>query len=84
MVVTHHAYNLTVRNGVKDGVCSIEHAYKEVAASHPIDEDSAEHLAGVPKKKRLFSQERATTKKISLNADDTGATFTIGARMPPK
>ena len=78
------ARTLTVHGDVKDAVCSLEHAYKEATASHPIDEDSAEHLAEIPKKKQLFSQDRAATKKISLNSDGTGATLTIGAGMPPK
>ena len=94
MAATHHAYNLvkmpgstgtlTVHGAVKDAVYSLEHAYKEAAVSHPINDDSADHLAGPPKKKQLFSQERAATKKVFLNADGTGATLTIGAGMPPK
>ena len=65
-------------------MCSLEHAYKEAVASHPIDEVSTDHLAGPPKKKQLFSHEKAATKKIFLNADGTGATLTIGVGLPPK
>ena len=94
MAATHHAYNLvkmpgstgtlTVHGDVKDAVCSLEHAYKEAAASHPVDDDSVDHLATPPKKKQLFSQENAATKKIFINTDRTGATLTIGAGLPPK
>ena len=78
------AGTLTVHGDIRDVVCSLEHAYKEAAASHPVDNDSIDHLAAPPKKKWQFSQERAATKKIYINADDTGATLTIGAGLPPK
>ena len=42
---------LTIHGDIKDGVSSIEHTYKEAAASQPVDEDDVEHLAKVPKKK---------------------------------
>ena len=94
MAVTHHAYNLvkmprnagtlTFHGGVTDTVCSLKHAYKEAAASHPVDDDSVDHLAAPPKKKQLFSQEREARKKIFINTDGTGATLTIGAGFPPK
>ena len=94
MAATHHAYNLfkmpgssgalTVHGDVRGAVCSLEHAYKEATASCPVDNDSLDHLAAPPKKKQLFSQERAATKKISINKDGTGATLTIGAGLPPK
>ena len=41
---------------------------------HPTSDDDIDHLVELIKKKQLFSQERAATKKISLNADGTGAT----------
>ena len=94
MAPTHHAYNLvkmsgssgtlTIHGDIGDAVYSLEHTYKEAAASHPVDNDSIDHLAAPPKKKQLFSQERAATKKIFVNADGTGATLTIGAGLPPK
>ena len=94
MAAIHHAYNLvkmprssgtlTVRGDIRDAVCSLEHAYKEAVASHPVDNDSIDHLATPPKKKQQFSQERAATKKIYINADGTGANLTIGAGLPPK
>ena len=75
---------LTVHGDVKDAVCSLEHAYKEAATSHPVGSDDVDHLATPPKKKRQFSQERAATKKIYINADGTRATLTISAGLPPK
>jgi hypothetical protein len=36
------------------------------------------------KKKQLFSQEQATTKKVSLDASGSGATVIIGRSLPPK
>ena len=62
MAATHHAYNLvkmpgssgtlTVHGDIRDAVCSLEHTYKEAAASHPVDNDSIDHLAALPKKKQ--------------------------------
>ena len=75
---------LTVHGDVKDAMCSLERAYKAAAASHPVDSDDIDHPAAPPKKKQMFSQERAETKKISINADGTGATLTIGAGLAPK
>ena len=94
MADVHHAYNLvkmpgstgtlTIHGDIRDAVCSLEHAYKKAAASHSAEDDSVDHLAAPPKKKQLFSQERAAMKKIFVNADGMGATLTIGAGLPPK
>jgi len=94
MAVTHHAYNtvklpgcsgtITIRGDEKDAARSIEHAYKTAAAAYPADEDAVEHIAGPARKKQLFSQERATAKKVSLDASGSGATATIGAGLSPK
>ena len=94
MAAVHHAYNLvkmsgstgtlTVHGDIRDAVCSLEHAYMEAAVSHSAEDDSIDHLAASPKKKQLFSQERAAKKKIFIDADSTGATLTIGAGFPPK
>ena len=56
--VTRHAYNMvkmpgrdgviTVWGEVEDAVRSVEHAFKELAASHPADEDDDGHLVEVP------------------------------------
>ena len=73
MAITHHAYNLvkmpgsagtlTVHGDIKDAVRSIEHAYKEAAASQPVDKNDVEQLAEVSKTKQLFSQERAAKRR---------------------
>jgi hypothetical protein len=94
MAVTHHAYNLvklpgrngtiTVHGDEKAMVCSLEYTYREAAAAYPADEDAAEPHAEPTKKKQLFSQERATTKKVSLDASGLGATAIISGHLPPK
>ena len=94
MAVTHHAYNLvkspgtggtiTIRGMVKDAVCAAQTAYKAAAAASPAEEDE-EPLARPPaKKKQQFSQEKAATKQVSLEANGSGASVTIGANLPPK
>ena len=72
MAVTHQAYNMVklsrrdgiiaIRGEVEDVMRSVERAYKEVAVSHPADEDDDGHLAEVPKKKLMFSPEAEATK----------------------
>ena len=67
---------------------SMEHTYKAATALHPADEDM-EPLQRPAKKKQLFQQEHASTTKVSLGVDDTGAggsgaSVTIGAGLPPK
>ena len=94
MMVTHHAYNIvklpgsggtvTIRGQIKDAVCSVEHAYKTAAVAFPADEDAEEPLARPAKKKQLFSQERAATKKVPLEANGSRACVTIGSSLPPK
>ena len=98
MAVTHHAYNMvkipgsagtiTIRGHVLDATRAVETAYKTAAMAFPVDEDQ-EPLESPKKKKQLFSQEAAATKKISLSssssgAEGSGASFTIGAALPPK
>jgi hypothetical protein len=94
MAATHHAYNvlkmpgcsgiITVTYDEKDMICSLEHAYKAAAIEHPADEDMAEPPEAAPaKKKQLFSQDRAETKKVSVDGSSSGPAFTIGAGLPP-
>ena len=93
MVVTHHAYNMvklpgsggviTVRGDMEDAVRSVERIYKEAAVSDPADEDNVGHLAEVPKKRLLFSPEKAATQKTSSSAGGSGATPNFRAGMPP-
>ena len=54
----------------------------------PVDEDQ-EPLESPKKKKQVFSQDQAATKKVSLStsgsgAEGSGASVTIGAALPPK
>ena len=93
MAITHHAYNMvklpgrdgtiTIRGEVEDAMCSVEHTYKEVAVSHPADEDDDGHLAMVPKKRLLFSPEAAATEKTSPSAGGLGAGSTYRVGAPP-
>ena len=62
---------------------SVETAYKAAVVAFPADEDM-EPLERPAKKKQLFSQEQAATKKVSLDASGSGASVTIGAGLPPK
>lgn len=51
----------------------------------PGAEDRAESPEAAPAgKKQLFSQDRAETKKVSVDGSGTGPTFTIGAGLPPE
>ena len=82
MVVTHHAYNMvkipgsggtiTIQGNVRDATRAAETVYKAAATAFPADEDM-EPLQRPAKKKRLFQQEQASTKKGSLGVDGTGA-----------
>jgi hypothetical protein len=76
MAATHHGFNvlkipsangtITVRCNEKDDLRSVEHVYREAATMFPTDEDLLEHLGDLTRKKQLMSQERAATKKASL------------------
>ena len=58
MAVTHHAYNMvkipgrddiiTIRGDVENVVRSVERVFKELAGSHPADENDDGYLAKVP------------------------------------
>jgi hypothetical protein len=73
MAATHHGFNvlkisgangtITVRCNEKDALRSIEHV---AATMFPADEDLLEHSGDLTRKKQLMSQERAATKKTSL------------------
>ena len=65
MMVTHHAYNIVklpgsggtiiVRGDEKDGVRSLERAYKDAAAANPDEEeDVAPSTAPMKKKEVVF------------------------------
>ena len=82
MAVTHHAYNMvkipgsdgtiTIYGHVLDVTRAVETAYKAAAMAFPADED-LEPLEIPKKKKKLFSQEPASTKKVSLSSSSSGA-----------
>jgi hypothetical protein len=94
MAVTHHAYNvlkmpgcsgiITVCCDEKDAICSLGSAYKAAATAYPADEDDVKPPEAAPaKKKHLFSQTRAETKKVSADGGGSGPAFTIGTGLPP-
>ena len=98
MTVTHHDYNMvkipgsagtiTICGHVLDATRAVETAYKAATIAFPADEDM-EPLKRPKKKKQLFSQETAATKKTSLSSSSSGAegsgvSVTIGAALPPK
>ena len=68
---------------VLDATRAVETAYKTAAMAFPTDEDQ-EPLERPKKKKQMFSQEAAATKKISLSSGSSGASVTIGTALPPK
>ena len=78
----------TIQGNVQDATRAVETAYKAAATAFPTDEDM-EPLQRPAKKKQLFQQEQASTKKVSLGVDGTGAggsgaSVTIGAGLPPR
>ena len=93
MAVTHHAYNMVklpgqsgviiIRGEVEDAVHTIERAFKELAVSHPADEDDDGHLAEVPKKKLLLSPEAAALKTPLMSIGGSGDGSTYRAAVPP-
>lgn len=65
-------------------MCTLEHAYKATSTAYPTNED----VSGLPsrcpqKRKPLLSQERAKTKKASLDGSDTGSSPSIGGGPSP-
>ena len=91
MMVTHHAYNIVkppgsggtiiIRGDEKDVVRSLERAYKDAATANPDEEQDAAPSTVPMKKKKLFSEERTATKRVSLDANGTGATVVIGGNL---
>jgi hypothetical protein len=91
MAVTHHAFNLVKMPGcnreiiticcdVMDAVHSMEHAYREAAATFPVNEDIMEQLGGSERKKQMLSQECARAKRAAHAATlvEAIATATLG------
>ena len=90
----HHAYNLVklpgsggtivIRGVVLDALYAAQTAYKAAAVASPADEDEEPLPRPPAKKKQLFSQEKATTKQVPLEASGSGSSITIGANLPTK
>jgi hypothetical protein len=82
MAATHHGFNILkipsandtiiVRCNKKDVLRSVEHVYREAATMFPADEDLLEHSGDLTRKKQLVSQERAATKKASVEPHMSG------------
>ena len=60
-------------------------AFKTAAAAQPAGAGTSEAKEAAPtKKKQLFTQDKAETKKVPVDEDGTwGAAFTIGADLDP-
>ncbi|XP_073360364.1 uncharacterized protein [Aegilops tauschii subsp. strangulata] len=95
MAVTHPGYNVikmpgsggvvTIAGDKEDAVRVLKLAYRVAAASRPSAESIPVDLEAAPaKKKLLFSQYRAETKKVPVDVGGSGPTFTIGAALPPE
>ena len=94
MAVIHHAYNLVklpstggtivICGVVTDALYAAQAAYKAAAVASPADEDEDSLPRPPAKKKHLFSQEKAATKQVPLEASGSGASVTIGANLPTK
>jgi hypothetical protein len=84
MAATHYGFNvlkilgansmITMCYNKKDALRSVEHIYREAATMFPTDEDLLEHFGELARKKQLVPQERATTKKASIEPLPPGLT----------
>jgi hypothetical protein len=96
MAAMHHSFNvlkipgangtITVCCNEKDTLRSVEHVYREATTMFPADEDLLEHSGDLTRKKQLVSQERAATKKASLEPllpGLSGKKFTASASTMP-
>jgi hypothetical protein len=96
MAATHHGFNvlkipgangtIIVRCNEKDALRSVEHVYREATTMFPADEDLLEHSGDLTRKKQLVTQERAATKKASLEPHlqgSTGKKFAASASPTP-
>ena len=82
MAATHPAYNLMKMPG-SSGVLTVSGDTRDAL---PTSSDALEpKVAALAKKKQLFTQDKAETKKVLVNKDgSTDATFTIGANLEPE
>jgi hypothetical protein len=84
MAAMHHGFNvlkipsangaIIVHCNEKDALRSVEHVYREAATMIPTDEDLLEHSGDLTRMKQLVSQERAASKKASLEHLTPGLT----------
>ena len=96
MAATHPAYNLmkmpgssgvlTVHGDTGDALRVLKLAFKTAASAQPAGLETLEPKGAAPaKKKQLFTQDKAETKRIPVDEDgSTNATFTIGANLEPE
>lgn len=94
MGATHRAYNLMKMPGSK-GVLAVagdtggsygaQACPRAAVAAQPTDTDASKSKeAASTKKKQLFTQDKAETKKVPVEEEgSSGATFTIGADLDP-
>ena len=95
MAAVHHAYNvvklpgstgiITIHNDEKDAISLLTDARRIAASAESTTRDKVELAALPPSRKQpMFSQTWAETKKIPLNDDSSGPTFTIGTGLTPE
>ena len=77
---------LTVSGDTRDALQALKRAFKTVAVAQPASTDALEPKGAAPaKKKQLFTQDKAETKQVLVDEDEsTSATFTIGANLEPE
>ena len=95
MAATHPTYNLmkmprssgvlAVARDTKDALQALKLAFRATAVVQPTNADALKAKGAAPtKKKQLFTQDKAETKKVPVDEDgSSGATFTIGADIDP-
>ena len=74
---------LTVAGDTKEALTALKLAFRAAAALRLAEEGALEVPGAAPaKKKRLFSQDQAETKQVSVDEDGaSGATFITGANL---
>ena len=69
---------IVIRGMVSDALYAAQAAYKADAEASPADEDEEPLPRPPAKKKQLFSQEKAVTKQVSLEASGSGLASASG------
>nr|XP_020180782.1 uncharacterized protein LOC109766428 [Aegilops tauschii subsp. strangulata] len=95
VAATHPTYNimkmsessgvLAMAGDTKEALMALRLTFRAEVAARPTDEAASGAQGAAPaKKKKLFSQDQAKTKKVSVDEDGAlGATFTIGTDLTP-